>query len=518
MSLSLAAQHLASQGRGNDTHLVHMTTGELQALQKLAESRGGSLTVNPKTGLPEAGFLSAILPMAAGLAGAAFGIPTELLAPAIGLADYAMTGSLMNGVMAGFGAWSGSKFGTDLSNFGEAPIENPPTPSELNPPTAPNVPTTSIPQVPTVSPDTVLPNIPEMPANPADAFMPPSQTIPQVPADQLNPLSQSAVPMQPSLSQGLQNALQHPINFLSQPGVGMHALSALGPVALQALKGVMTPSSTSGAPVASNLSNVPAGNQLKYNSPNFQANIPAQPSPAYAAQYANYIVNPYNPYVAASSGGGLQHVHKMAGGDLAKELEGYQEMQEGIAGLRRKPVDLPTSGPGIYRDTEAGMDTATPLERSAALWKMATSHLPKKQVALMAQTPQGLGAIPTQTAMEAADAQAAQSIAQSPTPTSAKEGGLMNGHLGGYSDGGRLLKGPGDGVSDSIPATIGQKQPARLAEGEFVIPARIVSELGNGSTDAGAKRLYAMMDRIKAKRAKAKDIAADTKAYKELPV
>ena len=94
-------------------------------------------------------------------------------------------------------------------------------------------------------------------------------------------------------------------------------------------------------------------------------------------------------------------------------------------------------------------------------------------------------------------------------------GGMSN--LGGYSDGGHLLKGPGDGVSDSIPATIGGKQPARLAEGEFVIPARIVSELGNGSTDAGAKRLYAMMDRIKAKRASTKNIAANTKAYKYLP-
>ena len=95
--------------------------------------------------------------------------------------------------------------------------------------------------------------------------------------------------------------------------------------------------------------------------------------------------------------------------------------------------------------------------------------------------------------------------------------GLPGYNLGDYSDGGRLLKGPGDGVSDSIPASIGHKQPARLAEGEFVIPARIVSELGNGSTDAGAKRLYDMMDRIKAKRSKAKNIAADTKTYKLLP-
>lgn len=89
--------------------------------------------------------------------------------------------------------------------------------------------------------------------------------------------------------------------------------------------------------------------------------------------------------------------------------------------------------------------------------------------------------------------------------------------LGNYSDGGRLLRGPGDGVSDSIPATIGNKRPARLADGEFVIPARIVSELGNGSTEAGARKLYAMMDRIKKARGKAKNIAADTKAYKHLP-
>ena len=94
-------------------------------------------------------------------------------------------------------------------------------------------------------------------------------------------------------------------------------------------------------------------------------------------------------------------------------------------------------------------------------------------------------------------------------------GGMSN--LGGYSDGGRLLRGPGDGVSDSIPATIGGRQPARLATGEFVVPARIVSELGNGATEAGAKKLYAMMDRVQKARRKTKNIAADTKAHKYLP-
>jgi hypothetical protein len=106
------------------------------------------------------------------------------------------------------------------------------------------------------------------------------------------------------------------------------------------------------------------------------------------------------------------------------------------------------------------------------------------------------------------------------TPTKAAGGGLMSlgqSNLGSYSDGGRLLKGPGDGVSDSIPAIIGRKQPARLANGEFVIPARIVSELGNGSTDAGAKRLYEMMARVQKARRNTKNVAANTKAAKYLP-
>lgn len=88
-------------------------------------------------------------------------------------------------------------------------------------------------------------------------------------------------------------------------------------------------------------------------------------------------------------------------------------------------------------------------------------------------------------------------------PSRLADGGivaLMQGgtsDLGAYSDGGRMLKGPGDGMSDNIPGVIGGKRPARLADGEFVVPADVVSHLGNGSTDAGAKQLYAMMDRVR---------------------
>jgi hypothetical protein len=94
-------------------------------------------------------------------------------------------------------------------------------------------------------------------------------------------------------------------------------------------------------------------------------------------------------------------------------------------------------------------------------------------------------------------------------------GGIAS--LGGYSDGGQLLRGPGDGVSDSIPASIGTRQPARLADGEFVVPARAVSELGNGSTEAGAKQLYSMLDRIEGKRKKGKGLAYQANPKKMMP-
>lgn len=83
-------------------------------------------------------------------------------------------------------------------------------------------------------------------------------------------------------------------------------------------------------------------------------------------------------------------------------------------------------------------------------------------------------------------------------------GGYMPGGIAMLAKG-RYLKGNGDGVSDSIPARFaGSGQEARLADGEFVIPARVVSELGNGSSDAGARKLYAMLDRVEARAKKAK--------------
>lgn len=81
----------------------------------------------------------------------------------------------------------------------------------------------------------------------------------------------------------------------------------------------------------------------------------------------------------------------------------------------------------------------------------------------------------------------------------------------------RFLTGRGDGMSDSIPATIEGRQPARLADGEFVVPADVVSHIGNGSSKAGAQKLYKMMDRVRMARTGNRRQAPQIKTERHMP-
>ena len=213
-----------------------------------------------------------------------------------------------------------------------------------------------------------------------------------------------------------------------------------------------------------------------------------------------------------------------SGGQLAKDvlsgkssygtvgqLAGYAAL-----GAAAKKMGLVNDGQqGIYKGYEGGIPSLVATRQQVPLGDTTnyrpgqggrTYFTPTQYVA-----PSAAGAALTGQRQEAKD------IAAQQVPVAKAAGGGIS-TLGGYSDGGRMLRGPGDGVSDSIPATIGGKQPARLADGEFVIPARIVSEIGNGSSEAGARKLYAMMDRIqKARKKSIKNVAANTKADKYLP-
>ena len=118
-----SAQGLASLGRNNDSMLMHVTPNEVQGLQQLAQNMGGSLTRNPQTGLPEAGFFDFIGNMLPTIAG--IGLSMTPLGPmgaalATGAGTAAVTGDLGKGIMAGFGAYGGANLAQGLSNASSA--------------------------------------------------------------------------------------------------------------------------------------------------------------------------------------------------------------------------------------------------------------------------------------------------------------------------------------------------------------------------------------------------------------
>ena len=126
MSLHPIAEAVRSQGRNGDSMLVHMTPGEVSALQRMAEANGGSLSINPETGQPEAFFLAALLPALAGAAMPAIAASTGIAALAnpltasllVGGLTGAVTGDMRQGLMAGLGAYGGFGLGESLMGAG----------------------------------------------------------------------------------------------------------------------------------------------------------------------------------------------------------------------------------------------------------------------------------------------------------------------------------------------------------------------------------------------------------------
>ena len=193
-------------------------------------------------------------------------------------------------------------------------------------------------------------------------------------------------------------------------------------------------------------------------------------------------VEPYSIPVGYSEGSDVQGYAK--GGSLSDSITQYQKMLDG------KPQAAPAKSAdvGIYYDQDP--DTRYQDALTAAQIRQAKVNQRAYVSSPAAKRPSPMGQL--QMASVKPKKQGGDDV-------EAAHGGIMHSSLGGYAAGGnpRLLKGPGDGMSDNIPATINGRQPARLADGEFVIPADVVSHMGNGSTEAGAKQLHAMMDKVR---------------------
>jgi len=587
MSLHQLANHMAAHGRGPDDHLVHMSGKEVAGLQSLARAHGGSLTVNPQTGLPEAGFLDNLLPtlIGAGLAyatggaslGAELGMAgvsnAALIGGGIGGLETLRTGNLGKGLMAGLGAYGGAGLGGAAESSGMFKGAEVPKALEYNPdfgyggpgdvsfnqagqvPTAPNIPTSG-----------------------ADYQMSPAQMSAQS-------------PVQPAPDAGIGNLTT---NAAPPPSFGDLVMQNKGYAAAAAAPAVMGMLGQQGTPPAANTGMIrpytfaynkqqvsnPIGatrqagqdtSERLYFQPQYTAGTPYKAAEgglmSFAgggpveqmsnqnaiggntgfpmadinkAAYATPYQTPINENVvqgAADTGvnsmtgdevsfaeggitgsgsldlhvpldlgggqggqGGSQSAYGSQGGNggMPGFSGGQQQGFGGGLGLQTMPARMQQQDPfagdtnwANYQQQMQGMQNdflnsdqyknMDQLRQTMQNYQQQRMYGPSNNY----QEPE-LG-MPK----DMPQAMAAGGMAYA-------QGGIST--LGGYSDGGRLLKGPGDGMSDNIPAQIGAKQPARLADGEFVVPADVVSHLGNGSTDAGAKQLYQMMDKIRSAR------------------
>jgi len=593
MGLHHTAHYLRSKGRGNDTMLVHMTPSEVKGLQAIALRHGGSLTINPDTGLPEAGFLEQILPIvaAAGLTYLTAGAATPTLAAALGptaggIAAGALSGAAISGGMAAIqgkdvgkaalmgglgGGVAGGMGAYDAANVFNAPNLLADTAQTMATST-PEVATKIAEQGVTQGGVNAAGNMVAMPSPTGTGFISPETgaqlntglgvtrqgsdiarmaagpereaALKSLEASQgVFPEGSAALPgpevtgqasLQPGFTQDISKiprpSMQDLVDQEAQARGGAARTIGLKPdsfysglnkyekIGVQSLPvlGLMQDEQQQVGPKDDYQS------PLRRLSPDFRAYEPPRPNPYYSARYAAQggIMQSYQAggpvermsqmNTAMNPQGGLypqgmidktqyaMPIQRPVSSEMVMDTPGYERSnpmlmaEGGIAGFA-KGTYLPKGDPGLYRDdnpTTRGQDSFT-----AALTRLNN-----------AQKRANIKGLPELKAM----AQPLGNI------EAAAKGGVMS-SLGGYSDGGRMLKGPGDGMSDSIPASIGNKQPARLADGEFVVPADVVSHLGNGSTDAGARKLYTMMDKIRKARTGKKKQAPAVKADRYMP-
>ena len=470
MSLEVAAKHLAAHGRGPDDQLVHMSGKEVAGLQALAKAAGGSLTINPKTGLAEAGFLDSLLPtiVGAGLTYFSGGMINPLTAGAIvGGVETARTGDVGKGFMAGLGGYGGAGMVGGLAggavpagsggagfreavNAGASDFISNPSMAALG-----DYKTLGAAAAPTVM----------------DAMQPKARAEPDKTPQMIRPYNYNYNAQTPSNMIGSQyqptgqdtSELQwfNPSNTALPPyqaaNGGIIALAAGGPVERMSNQAAM-------------------GANTMYPMANMSTSSFATP---YQSPVSTNMLAPTSDMPVGMNGEPSMQGTRMA---MGGQVPSY-----GFGGFLGDAVSDIGSQVGHLFKGDSGESYAQQLQDPNSPASQNLSGL--------SQSMQGYQGMVNRAA-----------------------GGITS--LGGYSDGGRLLRGPGDGVSDSIPAQIGNNQPARLADGEFVVPARIVSELGNGSTEAGAKQLYKMLDRVQNARGKTTakgKVAKNTNAAKLLP-
>jgi hypothetical protein len=552
------AQGLASLGRGNDKMLVHMTPREVAGLQSLALAHGGSLTTNPHTGLPEAGFLDNLLPTLIGVGlTAATGLPAWQIGLGVGGATALASGNLSKGLMAGLGAFGGAGLGGALGEFG------------------------NVAGVEAAKQKAIQDTMTTAAANAAAEGM-------QLPAWYENTLARTtAAPLSAPLAadatmadrlgamgRGIEGAATNPAafgaNVTDKLGGKYGVMAAAAPTIMAGMQALAKPQTLTGATSAADKGTIrPYGYTPGRVNPNFGK--PGEPYfldqgftayPTYKAAAGGQVPNPNEFYPGANIPRSTYAMSTQAPmpqsvvGDYDAPINPFTGETNVGASAPRYMADGGLANTEIYSNDDATTQLANSVKNmsesqlsilseeadSAPMQAAATKELELRRV--RQRTPKSaytkmagggiagfsMGGIssPLQTLIMQMEKQGAfgdprdeaMKYAYNPDDqqyTQMAAGGIAS--LPEYAAGGKLLRGPGDGMSDDIPAVIkGQKpQRAALADGEFVIPADVVSHLGNGSTDAGAKRLYSMMDKVRTARTGRKAQGRQINAERYMP-
>jgi hypothetical protein len=438
--LASVAQNLADKGRKGDSMLVHMTPDEVAGLQALAQQMGGSLTINPQTGLPEANIFKKLLPMALGFAlgPAGAGIFSSALTTglAVGAGYTLATGSLQQGLAAGLGAYGGSNLGTGLQAAGTADAATSAAASDAA--------------------SSGLQVAGGAGGDAASAAMVESQ------------LGYGDIPFE---------------SFNQAPASYSYAVPPPSPTSI---------SLTGGAG---------SGLSLTPEATGFAATGPAIPG-------SEELFTQQVPIESVNLATGARETA------MSTVPKTSSVLTSDVTGLGSTPTPgSALTGAERYFGDKATSDLAAQRYADATGSTLGTSAM------------QTLGGATLQSAAEEQEAVKAQQAAidekrerrkrlfeeiaeRTLGRVNVRSGGLMQLAGGGmsYMEAGgttgptgapRDVVGNGDGMSDSVPADIEGVQEARLADGEFVIPADVVADIGNGSSDAGSKKLYDMMDRIR---------------------
>jgi len=458
------AEQLRSFGRGDDSMLVHMTPAEVNSLQGLAMAHGGSLTINPHTGLPEAGWLGKLLPTLLGGVLAATGVGAPLAAGIVGLGQTAITGDLKKGLMAGLGAFGGASL-AGAAGLGGAISKN--------------------------AFGALGSKAGIFGANMgAGIAAPTGGTLlgTDVAADSLAKGALNTIPDQAAAAVGKTAALG------AKTGVG-GVIQKFGQTAAQGLPG----------------------------------GIISKAAPLLAAQGLMSGVSG----ALTPSGGGTQTVtgqidNSYQGPYFAQDRQRIEDPNGPLTSKQRRHFAV--SMPEIYNTAGQLVQPGSMTVQGTPILQPVARSNPKKGENMydFRYVPYMGGVAPTPAVQQAVPGALGGMDGFDPNNTGyyAKGGDvhmrdgafvvdartvseLGNGSSNAGMEllsrmGGHPVRGPGDGVSDSVPAKIGGKQEARVARDEVIFQPEAVKRIGGGSEKRGTQKLYALMDKAHKARKNAK--------------